>query len=121
MKRNYKCRDGESLVEMFKYRKTFVFNFHYPRQVNYDNNRLHSPISLERIWDTKFWIDCKFAWYLYMKEVNTSRATRHFQNGFNIMPILDFWRQLEIYCMEILLEHKLVTFVGLYGTLEVLE
>ena len=96
MKRNYKCRDGESLVEMFKYRKTFVFNFHYPRQVNYDNNRLHSPISLEMTWDDKFWPDHNLAWYLAVIDMNTALASGHFKNGGGIIPTLDFCGQLAI-------------------------
>ena len=35
-----------------------------------------------------------------MLGVNTALASGHFQNGDNIMPTLDFWRQLAMQCME---------------------
>ena len=59
-KRNYKGRDGESLVKK-KYRQPSGLHFHYRHQVDYHNNRRHSPISLERTWATKFWPDRNFA------------------------------------------------------------
>ena len=37
---------------------------------------------------------------LSVTEVNTALASGHFQNGGDIMPTLDFWRQLVIKCME---------------------
>ena len=40
------------------------------------------------------WTDRNFEWHLAVKEVNTALASGHFQNGDNIMPTLDFWRQL---------------------------
>ena len=35
-----------------------------------------------------------------MTEVNTALEFGHSQNDGNIMPTLDFWRQLVIQCME---------------------
>ena len=70
MKRNYKGRYGESLVKVFKYQQPFVLHFLYHYQLYYPTNRLHSNISLERTWCTKFWIDHKFLWYLSVTGVN---------------------------------------------------
>ena len=103
-KRNYKGRDGESLVKSFKYRQPFGLNFRYNNQVDNKKNRLQYPISLDRTWDTKFWMDCKFSWYLAVPGVNRELASGHFQNGGDIMPTLDFGRQLEIQCMESTIE-----------------
>ena len=115
MKRNYKGGDSQSPMKNSAYWQPFGLHLWYHHQLDNHKNRLHSPISLERIWDTKFWIYCNFAWYLYMKEVNTSRATSHFQNGFNIMPILDFWRQLEIQLMENNIETDPGDIGGVFG------
>ena len=84
MKCNYKGRDGESLVKYFKYWQPFGFYFWYFHQVDYHNNRLHSNITLERTWDTRFWPDRNFACYLVVTEVNIALASGHFQ----IMAIL---------------------------------
>ena len=53
-KRNYKGRDGESLVKSFKYRQPFGLNFRYNNQVDNKKNRLQYPISLDRTWDNIF-------------------------------------------------------------------
>ena len=95
-KRNYKVRYSESLVENFKYNQPFGFHFGCCNQVKDHNNRRHSPISLDSTWDTKFWTDCKFTLYLSMMEGNTALSSRHFQNGGNVMPILDFGGKLVI-------------------------
>ena len=48
-------------VDNFKTTKTFCYNqpfrMHYKfrHQVDDNNNRQHSPISVERTWATKFW------------------------------------------------------------------
>ena len=60
MNRNYKGMGGDSLVKIFKYRKPFGLLFFYHHQVDYHNNTCHSPISVERTRDTKFWTDPKF-------------------------------------------------------------
>ena len=95
-KHNYKGRDGESLVKSFKYQQPFRFHFRYCQKVYNHINRLQSPISLDRTWDTKFWTDCNVALYLDVMEMNTVLASGHFQKGSNIMPPLDFWRHLAI-------------------------
>ena len=61
-KRSYKGRYGESLVKIFNYWQPFGWHFCYRHQVDDHNNRCHSPISLERAWDTKFFTDRNFAW-----------------------------------------------------------
>ena len=81
--------------EIFTWRQPF-----WCHQVDYHNNRPHSPISLKRTWDTKFWPYRNFVWYFVVTEKSTALATGHFQNGGDIMPTLDFWRQLEIWCIE---------------------
>ena len=43
-KRKYKGRDGESLVNIFKYWQPFSLHFHSCHQVDNHNNRSHSPI-----------------------------------------------------------------------------
>ena len=48
MKHNYKGRDGESLVKMFKYRQLLGLHFLCCHQVDNHNNRYHSPISLDK-------------------------------------------------------------------------
>ena len=88
---NYKGRDGESLVKIFKYRKPFGLYFKYYHQVEDHNNRLHSDVSLDSTWYSKFWPYCNFTWYLSVMEVNTVLASGHFQNGGDIIPTLDFW------------------------------
>ena len=100
MKRNYKDRDGESLVKQFKYWQPFGFHVHYHHQVDNNKNRRHYPISLESRWATKFWMDYNFAWYLFVMVVNIALACGHFPNGGDIIPTLAFQRQLAMQCME---------------------
>ena len=95
-KHNYKGVDGESLVNIFKYRQPFVFHFHYCHMLDGHNNRRNSPISLDRTRKTKFCTDRNFSCYLDVTEVNTALASGHCQNGGNIMPTLSFWRHLVI-------------------------
>ena len=87
-------------MKMFKYRQPFGLHFSYRHQVDNHNNRRHSHISLYRTWDTKFFPDRNFAWYLAVTEVSTALASGNFQNCGDIMPTLDFWRQVAIQCME---------------------
>ena len=79
-------------MNIFTYQQPFVLHFRYRCQVGDNNNRRHSPISLDSTWDTKFFLDCNFAWYLAVVEVNTALASGHFQNGVNVMPTLAFGR-----------------------------
>ena len=79
----YKGRDGESLARPFKYRQPFGLHFRYRHQVDDHNNRRNSPISVERKWETKFWPDINFAWYLAVTEVNAALADEHFRKGGN--------------------------------------
>ena len=52
-RREYKGRDGESLVRLFKYCHPFGLHFLYRHQVDDHKNRRHAPISIERTWATK--------------------------------------------------------------------
>ena len=62
MKRNYKDRDGESLVKNFKYWQPFGFHIFFRHHLGDYNNRFHSPISLKRKWSNKYWTDLNFVW-----------------------------------------------------------
>ena len=73
-RREYKGRDGQSLARQFNYQQPFGLYFCYRQQVDDHNNRRHAPISIERIWATKFWTDRNFAWYLAVTDVNTALA-----------------------------------------------
>ena len=53
-RREYKGRDGHSLVRKFKYWKPFGLHFRYCHHVDDHKNRIHSPISIERTWETQF-------------------------------------------------------------------
>ena len=87
-------------TNQFTYRKSFVIHFMYRHQVNDHNIRIYVPISLERIWATKFWPDFNCFCYLTVLEVITDLASGHFQNNEVVPPSLDFWRALEIKCLE---------------------
>ena len=99
-KRNYKGRNGQSLVTIFTYQQPFGLHFCYHNQVNDHNNRHQYPIYLESKWATKFCLYCKFAWYISVMELNTALASRHFQNDEDFNPSLSFRRKLAIYCTE---------------------
>ena len=79
----------------------------YRHQVNDHNIRIYVPISLERIWATKFWPDFNCFCYLTVLEVITDPASGHFQNNEVVPPSLDFWRALEIECLENTIEVEL--------------
>ena len=100
IERNYKGRDGDSLVKLFSHQHPFGLHFRYHHQVNNHNNKHHSPISIKRTWATKFWNNCNFAWYLAMTEVSTALVSGHFPNGGDVMPIFAFWGQLAMQCTE---------------------
>ena len=78
-RREYKGRDSQSLVRLFKYHQPFGLHYRYRHQVDDQNNRKHANISIERTWATKFWPDRNFAWHLDVTEVNTSLENGHFQ------------------------------------------
>ena len=96
---NSKGRDGYSLVKISKHRQPFGLHFQQLHKVEDHNNMRHSPISLDMIWATKFWMDRNFAWYLSVTEVNTALSSWQLQNGGNIMPNLYFWGQLVLQCV----------------------
>ena len=55
-----------------------------------ENYQIYAPIYLERTWETKFWPDLNFAWYLAVSEVNTDLELGHFRNNGVVQLILDF-------------------------------
>ena len=70
---------GTKDIKQFKYHQPFGFHFRYNNQVDDHNNRRHAPISLDITWETKFWPDYNFDWYLEVSEVNTSLVPGHFK------------------------------------------
>ena len=91
---------GIKYTNHLTYRQTFGTHFRYIHQVYDQNNGIQVPISLERKLAIKFWSDHNFSWYLAVLEVNTSLVSSHFQNDRVVQPGLDFWRALEIWCLE---------------------
>ena len=89
-----------SLARLFKYHQTFGLHFRYRHQVDDHNNRRHAHISIERTWETKFWPDRNFAWYLAVTEVNTALADGHFCKGGKLIPTFKFRRKLVHEMME---------------------
>ena len=71
---NYKGWDCKPLVKLFKYRQKFGLYLRYRHQIDNHNNRIHSPILLERFCTTKFWPDRNFVWFLSVVEMNTVMA-----------------------------------------------
>ena len=55
---------GKKDTKYLTYLQPFGIHFSYRHQVDYHNNLLHAPISLERTWATKLWPDRNFSWYL---------------------------------------------------------
>ena len=70
--------DDVKTIKTFCYKQLFIMHYKFRHQVDYNNNRRHSPISVERTWATKFWGDINCTWYLATSEVNTNLAWRHF-------------------------------------------
>ena len=93
-RREYKGRDGQSLVRQIKLRQTSGLHFLYHHQVDYHNNRKNYPISIESTWATKFWPNRNFAWYLAVTEVNMALADGHFRKGRKMIPTLQFRRKI---------------------------
>ena len=98
--RDFIQSSGTKDMKQFTYQQPFGLNFIYITQVGDHNNQIHAPISLERTWATKFWPDCKFAWYLTVLEFNTALASVHFQNDGVVQTSLYFRRGLVIQCLE---------------------
>ena len=98
--REYKGRDGQSLTRLFNYCQPFGLNFRYCHQVDDHINRIHATISIERTWETKFWPDRNFAWYLAVTEVNTALVDGHVHKGGRLIQTLQFRRKLAHEMME---------------------
>ena len=99
-RRDFIDSSGMKETKQFTYWQPFGIHFRYRHQVDNHNNQIHAPISLERIWATRFWPDRNFSWYLAVLEVNTALASGHFQNYGAVQPSLDFRRGLAIDCLE---------------------
>ena len=65
-------------------------HFRYSHQVDGHNNWWNALIYIEKTWETKFWSDQNFAWYLAVSTVNTNLAHDHFKNGGELTPTLKF-------------------------------
>ena len=100
MMQGYKGWDGHPLVRQFKYWQPFGLHFRYRYQVYDQNNRRHAPISIQRTWETRFWPDRNFAWYLAVTEVNTALAHMHFRKGQKLITNLQFRRKIAPEMME---------------------
>jgi hypothetical protein len=92
--------DGE--WKTFKYAEPFSRHNKGKHWVDDVNKRRHSPISLESIWETKWWPNRQFTFLLSVAEVNAgmakARATSRPADS-----VLDFWKRLA----ELMLENKL--------------
>ena len=51
----YKGADGELVTKRFNYCEIFEYHFNHRHKFDDNNNWGHSPISVERTWDTKYW------------------------------------------------------------------
>ena len=98
-RRDFIDRFGTKETKQFAYWQPFGVHFRYRHQVDDQNNRRHAPIFLERTWGTRFWLDCNFAWYLAVLEINTAPASGHFQNDGVVQPILYIWIYLAVECL----------------------
>ena len=90
-RRDFIDSSGTKDTEQFTCRQPFGIHFRYRNQVDDHNNWRHAPIFLERTWATKFWP---------VSEDNAALASGHFQYNRVMQPSLDFWRALELYCLE---------------------
>ena len=95
-RREYKGWDGQSLARLFKYRQLFGLHFHYRHQLDDHNNRIHAHISNERTWATNFWPNRHFSWCLAVTEVNTALSDAHLRKGGQLIPSLQFGKNLRM-------------------------
>ena len=63
---------GELVTKQFNYHEVFGNHLNYRHQVEDNNNRRHSPISVERTWATNYWPDRCHAYFLVFPEFNTN-------------------------------------------------
>ena len=61
-------------TNQFIYTELVANNVLYRHRVDDNNNRRHTTIFIEKNWDTKYWPDICFAWYLSVSDVNTNYA-----------------------------------------------
>ena len=98
-RRYYIESSGKKEMNQFTYRQTFGIHSRYRHQVYDHNNQIHAPFSLDWTWETKFWPDRNFPWYLAVSEVNTDIASSYFQNDGVLQLSLDFgyiWQQIAL-------------------------
>ena len=98
--RDFIDSSGTEQTKHFTYHQPFWIHFRYRHQVDDHNNWIHTPISLDDIWTSKFWPDRNLSWYLAVSEVNTDFASVYFQNYGLVQPSLDFHRALAVQCLE---------------------
>ena len=91
---------GTNHTSIYTHQQPFGLNFKYIHKLYYHNNWIYVNIYLDRKWVTKFWIDCNFAWYLDVSEVNTAIASGHFKHYGLVQPSVEFQRALTIYCLD---------------------
>ena len=97
-KHNYKGRDGDPPVK--KSNIGICLDCTFSTIIRQTVTTIGATLIYHQsTWDTNFWPDRKFVWYLVVTEVNTALASRHFQNGGDIMPNLSFQGQLAMQCM----------------------
>ena len=65
-------RGGVLETKEFMYTEVVKNLFLYQHQVDDNNSMRNVSISIERTWDTKYWLDPCFAWYLSVSEVNAN-------------------------------------------------
>ena len=91
--------DGVKTTKTFCYKQPFRMHYKFRHQVDDNNNRRHSPISVERTWATKFCEYRNCSWYLATSEVNTNLAWGYFRREGKVDATLDFWRKLADECL----------------------
>ena len=99
-RRDFIDRGGTKETKQFTHRHLFGIHFSYRHQLDDHKNWRHTPIYLDTTWETRFWPDCNLAWYISVSEVNTALASDNFQNYGVVPPSIDFWRALEIECLD---------------------
>ena len=82
--------DGVKTTKTFGYKQPFRMHYKFRHQVDDNNNRRHSPISVDRTWATKFWEDRNCAWYIATSEVKTNLALGHFRQDDKVVQLLIF-------------------------------
>ena len=88
--RRYKGSGREVVTKHFNYHEVFGNHFHYPKQVDNNNNCCHYPISVERNWATTYWPDRCQDYFLALRDFNAN----YLVDGADVEPPLDFRSRL---------------------------